>query len=118
MFLVVSLLMSAVLQQAPASPPARRPATPTPAPTTGSATLNVRVTDRTGNPALEAQISAEGPSSRSGTTDVLGTLTLRTLQPGTYRIRAERMGFVALEKEVVVRAGAPMTTEFALTAAP
>lgn len=127
MFLVVSLLMAAVLQQPPAaSPPARRPATTptTPAATTprpaaaGSATLNVRVTDRTGNPALEAMVTAEGPSSRSGSTDVLGTVVLRTLAPGTYRIRAERMGFIALEKEVVVRAGAPMTTEFALTAAP
>ena len=128
MFLVVSLLIAAVLQQPPASPPASSPArgrgTTPPAtgtaarpPATGSATLNVRVTDRTGNPALEAQISAEGPSTRSGTTDVLGTLTLRTLQPGTYRIRAERMGFVALEKEVVVRAGT-QATEFALTAAP
>ena len=134
--LVLALLMAAQGQapapaaQKPAAPatpaPPAAPATPAkpaaptsrPATAAGTATLNVRVTDRSGNPALEAQVSAEGPSTRTGTTDASGVLTLRMLTPGTYRIRAERMGFITLEKEVAVRAGTPITTDLALSAAP
>jgi hypothetical protein len=76
------------------------------------------VTDRSGNPAADAQVTAEGPASRAGSTDLTGMATLRTLTPGTYRVRAEREGFITLEKEVVVRAGSPMNSDFALSAAP
>jgi mannose-6-phosphate isomerase-like protein (cupin superfamily) len=131
--LVLSLMLSAqaVTQTPkPSLPPTTTPPVTTapattaapprrPAPSaTGTATLNVRVTDRSGNPAHAAQVSAEGPSSRDGSTDITGVATLRTLPPGTYRVRAERIGFITLEKEVVVRTGSPLTVDFPLNAAP
>ena len=105
MFSLIFALMMAASQAppatqkpAPAPPPATAPApaapqqtAPAPAATTkpqtapaparkpaaaGSATLQVRVTDRSGSPAAEAAVSAEGPSPRSGSTDANGSLTL------------------------------------------
>jgi mannose-6-phosphate isomerase-like protein (cupin superfamily) len=83
-----------------------------------TATLEVRVTDRSGNPAANAQVTADGPSSREGTTDTNGIVTFRTMAAGTYRVRAEGDGFVTLEKELAVRSGAPSAADFALSAAP
>jgi mannose-6-phosphate isomerase-like protein (cupin superfamily) len=99
-------------QPAPAARPApqRRPA--------ANATVEVRVTNRTGDPAPGAHVTFEGPSQRNGTTDINGLVTFRTMTPGAYRIRAEGEGLIALEKELAVKGGAPMTAEFALSAAP
>ncbi len=97
---------------APAAPPVRRPA-PT------SSTVQVRVTDRTGAPAQGVQVTAEGAVSRDGVTDPAGQVQFRTMANGTYRMRASADRFVALEKEVVVRAGAAAApVEFALSLAP
>jgi mannose-6-phosphate isomerase-like protein (cupin superfamily) len=119
---------AATQKPASAPPAAQTPATQTPAAQTGTAarkptsagtaTLQVRVTDRSGNPTADAEVQAEGPSNRSASTGADGSTTLRTMTPGTYRVRAEREGFITLEKEVTVRAGAPITTEFALSRAP
>jgi mannose-6-phosphate isomerase-like protein (cupin superfamily) len=97
--------------QKPATPQARRPAT------TGTATLNVRVTDRLGNPAPGTMVSAEGPVQREGTVNETGSVTFRTMPAGTYRVRAEGEGYVTFEKEVAIRAGATQNTELALTGA-
>ena len=101
----------------PAPPPApaaqpRRPASAAPT------TLEVRVADRSGAPAADMQVTAEGPLSRAGQTNAEGRVSLRTMTPGTYRVRAEGEGFVTLEKEVTLRAGTPLNVEFALNAAP
>jgi mannose-6-phosphate isomerase-like protein (cupin superfamily) len=75
--------------------------------------------DRSGTPQLGARVTAEGPVSREGDTDASGNVQLKNVTAGTYRIRAERDDFVALEKEVVVRTGAATSPiEFALSAAP
>jgi len=117
---------------APAAPPATPPATTTPAtppatttpaaprrpPVAATATLQVRVTDRSGEPIPGAQVVAEGPSRREGTAPADGLLILRTVTPGTYRMRAEGEGFVAFEKEVVVKVAANPIVEMPLTAAP
>jgi len=113
-------VLMASMQQAPAVPPAAAPAAPrrtvAPAPT---ATIQVRVTDRSGSPAAGVQVSAEGPSSRNGETDARGMVALQTVTPGTYRMRASGDGFITLEKEVPVRAGTTAPpVEFALSAAP
>jgi quercetin dioxygenase-like cupin family protein len=81
-------------------------------------TLEIRVTDRTGEVLSGATVSAEGPVPRDGTTTDEGSLSLRNLPGGTYRLRFERDGFVTLEKEVTVKAGAPLTVHAALTPAP
>ena len=64
------------------------------------------------------QVTAEGPLSRAGQTNAEGRVSLRTMTPGTYRVRAEGEGFVTLEKEVTLRAATPLNVEFALNAAP
>lgn len=112
---MVSVLMSVLLlmpQAAAAAPQPRRTAPPAPV------TLEIRVTDRSGEPAAGATVTAEGPTRREGTTDQNGVLSFRTVTVGAYRVRAEGEGFVPLEKEITVKAGAPATTEFALTRAP
>ena len=99
---------------APATTPAPAPRRPAPA---GPTTVDLRVTDRSGKPAPFAHVIAEGPSSRDGVADAAGLITFRSLTAGTYRVRAEAEGFIALEKEVTVR-GAMPAVEFALSAAP
>src|SRR4051812_18296716 len=70
----------------PAQPPAaaqpRRPASP------ATTNLEIRVSDRSGTPAPDVQVTAEGPLSRAGETNAEGRVALRTLTPGTYRVKA------------------------------
>jgi carboxypeptidase family protein/cupin domain len=109
--------------QAPAQPgtgtqPATTPATPRRvAPSTG--TLEVKVVDRSGRPIGDAHVIVQGPTSRDETVDQTGTVTLKPMTPGTYRVRAEHEGFVALEKEVALRgAVAPTQAILSLSFAP
>jgi hypothetical protein len=106
-------LLFAWQQPAAPAPPRRAPA---PAATT--VTLQVRVTDRSGAPVAGARVIAEGTSRREGTTDPGGALTLRTMTPGTYRVRAEGEGFIPFEKEVVLRNATAPPVELALSEAP
>ncbi|MFN7916857.1 MAG: carboxypeptidase regulatory-like domain-containing protein [Vicinamibacterales bacterium] len=116
--LAAALLQTAApAAQAPAAPAA--PAQRRPAPAANGLALQVRVTDRTGTPASGVTVSLEGPASREGTSDATGAVQFRTLGAGTYRLRAEGEGFITLEKEVTLRAGATAPpVEFALTLAP
>jgi mannose-6-phosphate isomerase-like protein (cupin superfamily) len=111
---MVSCLFSLLLAmpQAAAAPQPRRAAPPAPV------TVEIRVTDRSGNAAPGATVTAEGPTSRDGVSDANGVVSFRSVVAGSYRVHAEADGFVALEKEITVRAGAPLTTELALTRAP
>lgn len=104
----------------PSSPSGAAPPAPAPArrPAAGATTLQIRVTDRTGAPSEGAVVTAEGPVSRDGSTDATGAVQFRSMNAGTYRVRAAREGFITLEKEIAVRAGTPATMEFALSAAP
>ena len=81
-------------------------------------TLDVRVTDRTGATLDDVVVKVEGDVGREGTTNASGFVALTNLTAGTYRLRFERDGFVTLEKEAVVRVGATVTVNAALTAAP
>ena len=127
--MIIVLALMLVLQQTPApaapqTPSAGAPAAPAapapprrPAPT--SSTLPVRVTDRTGVPARDVMVNADGPVSREGVTDANGEVQFRAVANGTYRLRAAGPGFIALEKEVTVRAGAiSAPIEFALSGGP
>jgi hypothetical protein len=122
---VLALLLALQQPAAPAPKPAA-PAAPTaPAtqaprrPAAGSATVQVRVTDRTGAPAAGVQVTAEGPISREGVTDAGGQVQFRTMSSGTYRFRASHDRFITLEKEVAIRAGATNAPiELSLSAAP
>jgi mannose-6-phosphate isomerase-like protein (cupin superfamily) len=101
----------------PATPAQPTPPAPAPRRTPPAATvLDVRVIDRSGRPIPDATVTVEGPARQEGTSDARGTLTIRGLSAGSYRVRADADGFVSLEKEMTVRG----TTEasFALARAP
>jgi len=136
--MTAALVLLLALQQAPA-PAAPKPATPPPAtqpPTTQgqpppataapprrpaptSSTLTVKVTDRSGAPARDVTVSAEGQTSREGVTDAAGQVLFRNVPNGTYRLRASAEKFITLEKEVTVRAGATSApVDMALSNAP
>ena len=80
--------------------------------------LDVRVTDQTGAVLVEASVRAEGSVSREGTTSAEGGVLLRNMPGGAYRLRFDRDGYVPLEKEVTLKAGATLTVHAALTPAP
>ena len=104
--------------QAPAQPGSSTPAAPRRA-APATATLEIRIVDRSGRPIDEAHVFLQGPTSRDEIADKSGTVTLKTVTPGNYRVRAEVTGFVALEKEIVVRgAVAPAQVLLSLSAAP
>jgi len=104
--------------QAPAQPGTATPAAPRRAlPTT--ATLEVRVVDRSGRPVDEAHVVVLGPTTREDKSDKSGSVTLKTLPVGNYRVRAEATGYVALEKEISLKgAVAPTQVLLSLSAAP
>jgi mannose-6-phosphate isomerase-like protein (cupin superfamily) len=129
--MTIALLFLLAIQQpaapTPARPPATTPApaqpgtaTPAPprrvAPLTG--TLEIRVVDRSGRPIANAHVAAQGPTTREETVETNGSVTLKTLTPGNYRLRAEGEGFLTLEREMTVRGGAPVQVLLSLSAAP
>jgi mannose-6-phosphate isomerase-like protein (cupin superfamily) len=85
---------------------------------TASAGLTVDVTDKSGNPVSGVSVGVSGPTDRSGATGSDGSIIFRSMRAGTYRLRFEREGFVTFEREVMLRAGQPLTVSAALTAAP
>jgi mannose-6-phosphate isomerase-like protein (cupin superfamily) len=84
----------------------------------GTLAVTVEVTDKSGNPVAGASVGAAGPVDRSGNTGSDGAVVFRSMRPGNYRLRFEREGFTTLERDIVVRAGQPMSVSAALTAAP
>jgi mannose-6-phosphate isomerase-like protein (cupin superfamily) len=101
-------------QQTPKPPPKPAPRQTTPA---ARPTITVFVTDRTGKPLDGVSVAAVGPVQREGTTDADGTVVLRTLSAGTYRLRFEREGYFTFEREVTLQTR-PVKTTAELTEAP
>ena len=106
--LAVLLLVTrfdAVAQQ-PAPPPAA-PA-PRPAQPSGprASTVTVSITDESGTPVQGVTVTVTGPVTRTVTTVANGTARLLGMRSGTYRLRFEHQGFITLERDVTMRAGA------------
>jgi mannose-6-phosphate isomerase-like protein (cupin superfamily) len=80
--------------------------------------MEIRVTDRSGNPLGDVEVTVSGPSDRSGKTDANGTLAYKSMGAGTYRLRFAHEGFITLEREVTLRAGTPGRVDVALSVAP
>jgi hypothetical protein len=125
MLITAVLLAGLALGQLPAEKPpqAQPPATTPPAQTTpkppaARPSITVLVTDRQGKPLPEIAIKATGPMERDGKTDSDGTIVLRNLNPGTYRLRFEGTGTITLEREITVAAGRPVKTTAELSPAP
>jgi mannose-6-phosphate isomerase-like protein (cupin superfamily) len=94
--LLVALVSDAgAQQQAPPPAPAAPPAAPRAAPSSGPRASTVTVT-----------VTVAGPVTRTVTTIANGTARLLGMRTGTYRLRFEHQGFITLEREVTMRAGA------------
>ena len=108
----------ATTTQKPAQPGAATPAQPRRA-APATATLAVKVVDRSGRPIDDAHVTLQGSTSREDKSDKSGMVTMKTVPPGNYRVRAEGEGYVALEREITLRgAVAPTEVLLSLSAAP
>ena len=105
------LLATFVEAQGPPAPQARR-ARPRPA------AVQVTVRDQTGAPIPYAHVTLSGTISRAVLTNADGVATLSAMPDGTFRVRFECEGFVALERDITIRAGQPHDVEVQMTAAP
>src|SRR5262245_17861405 len=105
-------------QTTPTQPGTTAPAAPRRvAPST--ATLEIKVIDRSGRGLPDSHVALQGPASREETSDKSGIVTLKSIPPGTYRVRGESDGYVALEKEIAVKgATAPIQVLLPLSFAP
>jgi mannose-6-phosphate isomerase-like protein (cupin superfamily) len=129
MLTTLLLLVGLTIGQLPAEKPPQAPPTATkpPAPTaapprqatpTTRPTITVLVTDRQGRPLPEITVKATGAMERDGKTDADGTIILRNLAAGTYRLRFESPTTITFEREVTVAAGRPVKTTAELNPAP
>jgi mannose-6-phosphate isomerase-like protein (cupin superfamily) len=107
-------------QAPPAQPPAQpqqRPARPAAA-AAATPTITVQVTNSSGLPLANVQVTAQGPVSRDGETGEDGSLRFANMRPGAYRLRFTREGSTTLDRDILVRAGEPLLVDVALSAAP
>ncbi len=125
MLSAVLLTLALALQTPPPQTtpiPTPKPAVQTPAPQTAATarpgSLALTVTSEKGDLLADAIVGVHGAVNRGGTTGVDGVVTLQNLPAGTYRCRITRDGFVMLDKEVTIRAGARTASEGVLWAAP
>ena len=95
------------------------------APSAGAATagcrpasLQIRVTDRSGAPLTAVRVTVQGTSAREGKTDATGCVSFDNMRAGKYMLRAERETFVTLEKEFTVVAQRPTYVMAALSPSP
>ena len=120
-FLLIALMVG--LSGTPQTPPPK-PVDTKPAPATQSApavrpgSIDLTVTSQTGALLSGASVRAEGPSSRQGSTGSDGDVILTNVAAGTYRCRIQRDGYITLEKELTVKAGARSAAEAVLSPAP
>jgi hypothetical protein len=108
----------ALAQAAPAPQPQAPRVTRPAAPPAANLTLSIQVTDSSGLPLGNVQVTAQGPVSREGTTTQDGSLRFAALRAGMYRLRFVREGSNTLERDVTIRAGEPLAVDVSLTAAP
>jgi mannose-6-phosphate isomerase-like protein (cupin superfamily) len=82
-----------------------------------TATLAIIVTDPAGTPIDQVKVALQGPATRSAVTEK-GRIVFEGLPPGTYLLRFDREEFVARERELTARAGAPTNVKVTLTPLP
>jgi mannose-6-phosphate isomerase-like protein (cupin superfamily) len=116
--LLLLLLPAVCAAQAPTPAPTKPRQRPAPAASTATATMTVTVTDPTGSPIPGVRISATGPAPRKGETGDDGRVRFNLMRGGEYRLRFERDGFTTFERDVVMKAGAPLDVDVTLTPAP
>lgn len=70
------------------------------------------------NAAMVYAFSADGEARLAARTDVTGRFQLRGVAPGTYRLRAEMLGYRAAEQQVTVGAAGAVAAELRLEVSP
>jgi mannose-6-phosphate isomerase-like protein (cupin superfamily) len=117
--MVIALLLSLLLAQAPTpqkpapkpqptTPPKAAPAQPRTTPRQPAATvagMAITVTDGRGTPFSDVTVEMTGAAERNGKTDGAGQLSLPGLRAGTYRLRFSGDAVTAFEREVTLKAG-------------
>lgn len=78
------------------------PATDTAPAVDTTATVNVLVTDRRGNPLQSARVVVNG-SEHKGVTNKAGRVVFTNVKTGSYTLRVERDTFITFEKDFEVR---------------
>jgi mannose-6-phosphate isomerase-like protein (cupin superfamily) len=76
----------------------------------------VQATDKSGNGIQGVAVAVSGPVERSGMTASDGSISFRSMRPGTYRVRFEHERYVTLEREVTMRGASDVSV--ALNPAP
>jgi len=114
---VAMTLTSSGRQTAP--PPRPEPQAQAQSPATAKpGTVVVSVVTEAGAALADATVRAHGPVDRGGTSGTDGLVTFQNAPAGTYRCRITLAGFITLDKEITVRAGAKSQVEAVLSAAP
>jgi hypothetical protein len=80
-------------------------------------TFAVMVSDTSGAPIPDVNVTLTGPAERTGRTEG-GRVVFEGLPTGAYKLRFDKDGFVSLEHELTARGGAPTDVKVTLTAAP
>jgi TonB-linked SusC/RagA family outer membrane protein len=80
----------------------------------GAGTITGTLTSDTGQPVSGAQVLLAGRGI-GATTDADGHFTIRGVPPGTYQLRAQRIGFAPRSAQVTVDANQTITADLALT---
>jgi hypothetical protein len=100
--------------QSPAQDLPRKPAVASPR--TGS--VRIAVKDQDGASLSGARLVLSGTGTGEFVTSGAGTVVVPDLKDGVYKVRCEREGFIAREREFTIRAGAYSQIEVVLSAAP
>ncbi|HEY8831291.1 MAG TPA: carboxypeptidase-like regulatory domain-containing protein, partial [Gemmatimonadaceae bacterium] len=79
----------------------------------GTGTITGTVTSDTGQPVSGVQVFLVGRGI-GATTDADGHFTIRGVPPGTYQLRAQRIGFTPRSTQVTVGANQTITADLAL----
>ena len=70
--------------------------------TSTASTLDVQVTDKSGNGIANVAVAVSGPVDRSGQTAADGSIGFRSMRAGTYRLRFEHERFITLERDLTM----------------
>jgi len=82
---------------------------------TQQGTIQGRVVDRATNaPVSNVQLTVEG-TKRGAITDADGQYHIRSIEAGSYRVRAQRVGYAAETRQITLTADATVTADFAMT---
>lgn len=80
--------------------------------------VRISVRDRAGANLEGVRVTLSGDASGDYTTAGAGTVVIPDMKDGTYRVRAERDGFITLEREFTVKGGGLSTVDIVLSEAP